>query len=257
MREQDPNCELIRASFAVYGDTLDPDRITNETGIVPSYAYKKGQSRRKRLPTAKTGSWALQSPPSLKSTNLEDHLEHLLLRLKGQAPYFASLAQVHHARFFIGWFAAPSLGGGPSISPPILRMISALGATINFDFYGPEWSGSKSLLFVHGQNSAWARTAEVVFSQHEEIEAIAASVEEDAPRPLDVNLIQWASMIFVDEKALRNIIVDRFEASLGDRRIQVIGIPDSLEFMSPRLIHILERRVSLFAQIECFERNGA
>lgn len=99
------------------------------------------------------------------------------------------------------------------------------------------------LLFVCSQNRLRSPTAEVVFSRYEGIEAISAGTNNDAETPVSGDLIDWADIIFVMEKAHRNRITQRFKALLRDKRIVVLGIPDNYVFMDDELVRLLEARV--------------
>jgi predicted protein tyrosine phosphatase len=99
------------------------------------------------------------------------------------------------------------------------------------------------LLFICSQNKLRSPTAEVVFSQYEGIEALSAGTNNDADTPVTADLIDWADIIFVMEKAHRNRISRKFNAWLRDKRVVVLGIPDDYEFMDPGLVRLLEARV--------------
>ncbi len=101
----------------------------------------------------------------------------------------------------------------------------------------------KHLLFICSQNKLRSPTAEVVFSQYERIEAISAGTNNDAETPVSADLIDWADIVFVMEKAHRNRIAGRFKVWLRDKRVVVLGIPDDYDFMDPELVRLLEARV--------------
>jgi len=99
------------------------------------------------------------------------------------------------------------------------------------------------LLFICSQNKLRSPTAEVVFSQYEEIEAISAGTNNDAETPISADLIDWADIIFVMEKAHRSRISEKFKPWLRNKQLVVLGIPDNYEFMDPGLVDLLEARV--------------
>ena len=105
------------------------------------------------------------------------------------------------------------------------------------------------LLFICSQNKLRSPTAEVVFSQYEGIEALSAGTNNDADTPVTADLIDWADIIFVMEKAHRNRISRKFNAWLRDKRVVVLGIPDDYEFMDPGLVRLLEARVPRYLRI--------
>ena len=104
-------------------------------------------------------------------------------------------------------------------------------------------------LFVCSQNRLRSPTAEHVFSQYEGVECESAGVHDSANVPLSPELIEWADIIFVMEKAHRNKITKKFKRHLNGKRIVVLGIPDEYEYMDDTLIALLERKVPPFLQM--------
>ncbi|MGD1876402.1 MAG: low molecular weight protein tyrosine phosphatase family protein [Kiloniellaceae bacterium] len=100
------------------------------------------------------------------------------------------------------------------------------------------------LLFVCSRNRLRSPTAEAVFTRYEGIEAISAGTAKDAETPLTADLIDWADIVFVMEKAQRAWVTQRFRAWLRDKRLVVLGIPDNYAFMDPDLVRLLERKVA-------------
>jgi len=104
-------------------------------------------------------------------------------------------------------------------------------------------------LFVCSQNRLRSPTAEHVFSQYEGVECESAGVHDSANVPLGPELIAWADIIFVMERAHRNKITKKFKPYLNGKRIVVLGIPDEYEYMDDALIELLERKVPPFLQM--------
>jgi predicted protein tyrosine phosphatase len=101
----------------------------------------------------------------------------------------------------------------------------------------------KNVLFVCSQNKLRSPTAEQVFSQRPDIESASAGTNSDAETPLSAELINWADVIFVMEKAHRTKLQQRFRASLKSKRIVCLDIPDKYRFMDPELVQLLEAKV--------------
>ena len=99
------------------------------------------------------------------------------------------------------------------------------------------------VLFVCSQNRLRSPTAEQVFSQWSGIECASAGVHSSADVSLSGELIDWAEVIFVMERAHRNKIAKRFRAHLDGKRVICLGIPDDYEFMHPLLVRLLGVRV--------------
>jgi len=82
-----------------------------------------------------------------------------------------------------------------------------------------------------------------VFAQWPDVEAASAGTNNYAETPLDSELVDWADIIFVMEKAHRAKIQRRFRLKLKSKRIVCLDIPDDYGFMQPELVALLERKV--------------
>jgi len=102
------------------------------------------------------------------------------------------------------------------------------------------------VLFVCSQNRLRSPTAEQVFSQYEGVECESAGVHESANIPLGPELIEWANIIFVMERAHRNKVTKKFKKYLNGKRIIVLNIPDEYEYMDEGLVRLLKSRVGPF-----------
>lgn len=103
----------------------------------------------------------------------------------------------------------------------------------------------KNVLFVCSQNRLRSPTAEQVFSTRSDIEVASAGTNHDADNPLTDELVSWADMIFVMEKAHRSKLRKKFRHSLRARVI-CLDIPDDYEFMDPALVRLLQTRVARY-----------
>ncbi len=72
----------------------------------------------------------------------------------------------------------------------------------------------KNVLFVCSQNRLRSPTAEQVFSKRRDIEVESAGTNHDADNPLTHELVAWADIIFVMEKAHRAKLQKKFRSSL-------------------------------------------
>ena len=93
------------------------------------------------------------------------------------------------------------------------------------------------------QNRLRSPSAEQVFSRREDLEVDSAGTNHDADNPLTTELVAWADVIFVMEKAHRSKLQRSFRAALGGRRVICLDIPDDYDFMQPELIRLLEIKV--------------
>ena len=104
----------------------------------------------------------------------------------------------------------------------------------------------KRALFICTQNRLRSPTAEQVFASLPGVETDSAGLGNDATTPLSSEQIDWATIIFVMEKAHRNKLSQKFRRYLNNKRIICLDIPDDYEFMDPVLIRILKAKVGRF-----------
>ena len=102
---------------------------------------------------------------------------------------------------------------------------------------------TRNVLFICSQNRLRSPTAEQVFSSWPGIETSSAGLNHDAENPVTPELLEWADLIFVMERAHRSRLSAKFKASLGDKRVVCLEIPDEYEFMDPDLIRLLKAKV--------------
>lgn len=102
----------------------------------------------------------------------------------------------------------------------------------------------KNILFVCSQNRLRSPTAEQVFSSRPDLDVASAGTNNDADNPLTSELVDWADVIVVMEKAHRTKVQKRFRASLNGKRLICLDIPDEFEFMDPTLVKLLQARLA-------------
>ncbi len=107
----------------------------------------------------------------------------------------------------------------------------------------------KNVLFICSQNRLRSPTAEQIFSSHPGIECASAGLNNDAENPVTPELVEWADLIFVMEKAHRNRLSSKFGEHLSGKRVICLDIPDEYEYMDPVLIRILQARVTRFLPV--------
>src|SRR5437764_15104821 len=107
----------------------------------------------------------------------------------------------------------------------------------------------KRVLFVCSQNRLRSPTAEQVFASYPGIECSSAGTNHDADNPLTPELVEWAEIIFVMERAHRNKLTSKFRQYLANKRVIVLGIPDEYEYMDPGLVRLLRVKVSPFLPV--------
>ena len=104
----------------------------------------------------------------------------------------------------------------------------------------------KHVLFICSQNRLRSPTAEQVFSSRQDIECSSAGLNHDAENPVTPELVEWANIIFVMEKAHRNKLNAKFKRHLSKARVICLDIPDDYEFMDPELVRLLKVKVNRF-----------
>ncbi len=102
----------------------------------------------------------------------------------------------------------------------------------------------KHVLFICSQNRLRSPTAELVFAKHPEIECASAGLNHAADNPVTPELIEWADLIFVMEKAHRSRLSAKYRRHLGNKRIVCLDIPDEYGYMDPALVQLLKAKVS-------------
>lgn len=102
----------------------------------------------------------------------------------------------------------------------------------------------KHVLFICSQNRLRSPTAEQIFANYPSIECSSAGLNHDAENPVTPELIEWADLIFVMEKAHLNRLHSNFKSHLGNRRVVCLDIPDKYEYMDPELVKLLKAKVT-------------
>jgi predicted protein tyrosine phosphatase len=108
------------------------------------------------------------------------------------------------------------------------------------------------VLFVCSQNKLRSPTAEQLFLNHPGFEVASAGTDPSADNPVSPELIEWADVIFVMERAHRNRLSKSFRPHLKGKRVVCLDIPDEYEYMDPALIRLLELKAGPF-----FRRRGS
>jgi len=106
----------------------------------------------------------------------------------------------------------------------------------------------KRVLFVCSQNRLRSPTAQQVFASRAGFEVASAGLNQEAEVPVSVELLEWADVIFVMERAHRTKLAKKFRTHLKSKRVICLDIPDEFEFMDPRLVRLLEARAGPFFQ---------
>src|SRR5450432_2459213 len=119
-----------KVALRVYGEELDPDRISALLGCEASSIARKG------TPFPKKGRWILEinSEDCDEGDEVDDGVRMLLARLPSDPDVLASLASIYSVDVFCGVFVkSPNRGFG--ISTEVSRLLSDRALQIGFDLY--------------------------------------------------------------------------------------------------------------------------
>ena len=102
------------------------------------------------------------------------------------------------------------------------------------------------VLFLCSLNRWRSPTAEQIFAGYPGIECASAGLNKGADNPLTPDLVEWADLIFVMERAHKTKLSSGFRSQLKDKRVVCLGIPDNYPYMDPALIQLLTSKVTRF-----------
>lgn len=105
---------------------------------------------------------------------------------------------------------------------------------------------AQRLLFICSMNRWRSPTAEQIFSSCPDVETASAGLNRNADNPLSGELLDWADLIFVMEKAHKTKLAQSFQPHLRDKRVICLNIPDHYQFMDEKLVALLTTRVTPF-----------
>lgn len=100
------------------------------------------------------------------------------------------------------------------------------------------------ILFICGKNKWRSPTAEHVFAEYPGLECTSAGLSRDSEVQVSVELIEWADLIFVMEKAHKTRLSAGFRSSLAGKRVICLGIKDDYRYMDPALVELLKAKVT-------------
>lgn len=100
-----------------------------------------------------------------------------------------------------------------------------------------------NLLFICSRNQWRSPTAEQIWRNHPRWVTRSAGTSRNAKRPINVDLIRWADVIFVMEQKHKNRLIADFSRLLEHKPIHVLDIPDDYLYMDPELIQLFESSV--------------
>jgi hypothetical protein len=127
-KEESP---LTYVSFRITALDLDPEQISQQLGLIPDHAHRKGDMRKKNLRSTnppssyQTGMWSLRSTLNAEET-LEKHLNSLLITLISHKTTIKKYSKSMGVYFLCDVWES----FGFDLSPNTLQDVAQLGATL-------------------------------------------------------------------------------------------------------------------------------
>jgi predicted protein tyrosine phosphatase len=101
----------------------------------------------------------------------------------------------------------------------------------------------RRLLFICRQNRSRSATAERLFAKRTDLDVRSAGTDPDALVRVNVNMLNWADVIFIMDPEQRRWLESTFTAHPALPRVICLDIPDVFTFLQPELVELLEQRV--------------
>lgn len=135
IEKEDINEVYVR--FFIRGKDIDPDEITQDLGIAPSYKFQQGDRYGENNQSIrKQGLWSITSGGQVNSTDLEPHLEWVLSQLeaaKSQLESILSTSEIHAQISCV--FNLFTLEWNDWLKPEMLRRIADLNIYFGVSVY--------------------------------------------------------------------------------------------------------------------------
>ena len=124
--------DATTATFALYGDDLDPPALTALLGVSPTQAHRRGDANGRYAPF-RTGAWLLTVEG--KQVQPADLIADLLQRLPDDPSLWEGLARDHRIEVRLGLFLEAD-DRGFDLSPELVMRLARYRAALNMDIYG-------------------------------------------------------------------------------------------------------------------------
>lgn len=132
---EDLNIPRLRVSLRIRGDALDPDFLTQQLGVAPSFSARKGEliARRgtERLQTTGVWTYRLEVSPA---TELGDAIAHLLAALPEDATLWEEITGSFTTDVFCGVFLEND-NQSTVIQADVLSTLGRRGLPLSFDLF--------------------------------------------------------------------------------------------------------------------------
>lgn len=101
-------------------------------------------------------------------------------------------------------------------------------------------------LFICSRNRLRSPTAEQLFGAWPGVQTDSAGLAADAEVRLSAEQLDWATLIFVMEKAQRSKLQRQYRRALAGKRVIFLDIADDYAFMQAELQALLHSRVGRY-----------
>lgn len=130
------NIPRLRISLRIRGDTLDPEFLTQQLGVAPTFSARKGDPLPSRAqPPSRTGVWVyrLDVPPD---TELGGVIALLLDRFPDDSTLWEEVTSSYSADIACGVFMEGDTQS-TSVDAEVLVRLGRLGLPVSFDLHAP------------------------------------------------------------------------------------------------------------------------
>jgi hypothetical protein len=134
--EDQQDAKWVKASFRIFGDSLQPSEITALLEVEPTKSGRKGEPAFSPLrQPLRSSVWILDSPLA-DHLPLQDHFRWLLDALEPKQEQLAEITKRYEADFFCG-FSSANGQGACILDPELLSRLAMLGVEVVLDLYPP------------------------------------------------------------------------------------------------------------------------
>src|SRR5215213_7475778 len=100
------------------------------------------------------------------------------------------------------------------------------------------------VLFLCRHNRMRSPTAERMFSKRGDLEVRSAGTEADALARVNVQMLDWADVIFIMDEQQRRALRRAFPEHPALERLICLDIPDEFSFLQPELMTLIDDRAT-------------
>ena len=136
-----PKPEDTRASLCIYKDDLNPETISELLDLTPTASQAKGGVKVNKTESndnkekASVGGWFLSSHDSVRSLNVEHHIQWLVEQISNRHSVVHDLQEKgYKTEIWVYWLASCS-NASPTLTPELMRRLANLRIPIIFDIY--------------------------------------------------------------------------------------------------------------------------